>query len=160
MALNHVFVFLLAIATFAPIITSAKEFIVGDDMGWTVGFDYQAWANDKVFYVGDKLVFQYPAGAHNVFKVNGTSFQNCEIPASDNQALKTGNDIIVLATPGRKWYICGVGNHCELGQKLVITVLPPQAEAPAPSLAPSPHYAMKTTKRPFTFRSHWWKLIN
>ncbi|ESR51878.1 hypothetical protein CICLE_v10033540mg, partial [Citrus x clementina] len=42
------------------------------------------------------------------------------------------SDTIVLETPGRKWYICGVGKHCENGgQKLVITV------QPAPSIAPS-----------------------
>jgi hypothetical protein len=47
--------------------------------------------------------------------------------------LTSGNDVITLATPGRKWYICGVAKHCEAGnQKLVITVLL-QTIAPAPS---------------------------
>jgi hypothetical protein len=31
------------------------EFMVGDDKGWTVNFDYQAWAKGKEFHVGDKL---------------------------------------------------------------------------------------------------------
>lgn len=50
--LNMVF-----LATFFVIATSisAKEYIVGDDSGWTLDFDYQAWAKDKVFYVGDTL---------------------------------------------------------------------------------------------------------
>ena len=42
------------IATFAsPIL--GKEFMVGDDKGWTTNFDYQAWAAGKEFVVGDKL---------------------------------------------------------------------------------------------------------
>lgn len=55
MAFGRVFVLLLAIAVFASTVTSATKFIVGDDSGWTVGFDYQAWAKGKVFHVGDKL---------------------------------------------------------------------------------------------------------
>ena len=77
-------------------------------------------------------MFQYPVGSHNVFKVNATGFQNCIIPPA-SQALTTGNDTIFLAAPGKKWYICGVGMHCESGgQKLAITVQFPEV-APSPS---------------------------
>lgn len=55
MAFRAVFVLLFVLATFGPIITSAKDFIVGDQSGWTVGFDYQAWAAGKEFHIGDKL---------------------------------------------------------------------------------------------------------
>ncbi|KAL6327932.1 hypothetical protein AAG906_031276 [Vitis piasezkii] len=137
---------LAALAIFAillPAVAMATEFTVGDDQGWTINFDYVAWAKDKVFHVGDKLVFKYTAGRHNVFKVNGTAFTNCTIPPA-NEALTTGNDVITLATPGRKWYICGVNDHCaNYGQKLAITVLeawvspasappPPQHQLPPP----------------------------
>ncbi|GMN32463.1 hypothetical protein TIFTF001_003689 [Ficus carica] len=123
-------------AIFVPSI-SVVEFIVGDEAGWTINFDYQAWAQGKEFHVGDKLVFQYPQGAHNVFKVNGTGFQQCAAPAG-TVALNSGNDVITLATPGRKWYICGVGKHCEVGnQKLFINVLV-QELSPVPSPSPSP----------------------
>ncbi|XP_010645994.2 blue copper protein 1a-like [Vitis vinifera] len=125
-------------------VAMATEFTVGDDQGWTINFDYEAWAKDKVFHVGDKLVFKYTAGRHNVFKVNGTAFTNCTIPPA-NEAITTGNDVITLATPGRKWYICGVNDHCgNYGQKLVITVLEESASpAPAPShpTAPAPNSA-------------------
>ncbi|XP_024996639.1 mavicyanin-like [Cynara cardunculus var. scolymus] len=111
---------------------SAKEYIVGDESGWTLDFDYQTWAKDKAFFVGDKLVFNYASGTHNVMKVNGTGFQQC-IVSSANGTLTSGRDIIPLQTPGRKWYICGVAKHCELkNMKLVITVLP-QTMAPTPS---------------------------
>lgn len=38
-----------------PTIAMATEFIVGDANGWKPNFDYQAWAKDKVFHVGDTL---------------------------------------------------------------------------------------------------------
>ncbi|KAI3756481.1 hypothetical protein L1987_56302 [Smallanthus sonchifolius] len=111
---------------------SAKEHIVGDEKGWTLDFDYQTWAKDKVFFVGDTLVFNYAAGTHTVAKVNGTGFQQC-ITSASNGILTSGHDVVSLQTPGRKWYICGVGKHCESrNMKLVITVLP-QTSAPAPT---------------------------
>ena len=33
----------------------ATDFVVGDDKGWTTGFDYQTWADGKEFHVGDQL---------------------------------------------------------------------------------------------------------
>ncbi|KAH7571682.1 hypothetical protein ACOSQ2_014638 [Xanthoceras sorbifolium] len=160
MAFNRGFVlFLLAAAMSAPMMmSSAKEFIVGDDSGWSLGFDYQAWAVDKNFQVGDKLVFKYQAGAHTVFKVNGTGFQSCIKPPA-NEALTTGDDTIVLATPGKKWYICGVGNHCDMGQKLTIVVQPlalSPIAAPSPSPLPGKPYPWKkVAKRPFLKNLHW-----
>ncbi|KAI9184904.1 hypothetical protein LWI28_002329 [Acer negundo] len=117
------------------ILTGERVFVVGDGKGWTIIFDYQAWAEGKDFRVGDKLVFNYPGGAHTVLKVNGTGFQNCIKPPA-SEALTSGSDEIVLATPGRKWYICGVGAHCKTaGQKLFITVQP-QSSSVSPAMTP------------------------
>ncbi|KAK1419093.1 hypothetical protein QVD17_28251 [Tagetes erecta] len=128
--------FIGLLATLATSV-AATNFIVGDDYGWTLNFDYQAWAKGKAFVVGDKLVFKYPVGKHNVFKVDGNGFQKCVMPAA-NQSLASGYDVITLATAGRKWYICGVGKHCETGgMKLVIDVLPQSLPpAPAPRVVP------------------------
>ncbi|KAJ7971922.1 blue copper protein-like [Quillaja saponaria] len=162
MASNHLFILaIFFVLTVLPSISMATQHIVGDNKGWTINFDYQAWAKDKKFVVGDQLVFKYPVGVHNVFKVNGTGFQNCVVPPT-NEALVTGNDKIVLATPGRKWYICGVGKHCVLGgQKLAITVTTP-APAPSsssPSPSPSPWSAATVATTPVpspsSSSSHW-----
>ncbi|KAI7993100.1 Uclacyanin 1 [Camellia lanceoleosa] len=111
MAVKHVFIIIVVIF---PIIVSTTDFIVGDEKGWTVNFDYQAWAQGKDF--------QYPEGAHNVFKVNGTGFQNCNAPPL-KEALTSGKDTVVLSTQGHEWYICGVAKHCANGgQKLFINV--------------------------------------
>ncbi|XP_034217393.1 mavicyanin-like [Prunus dulcis] len=139
MASSQLFIILSVLAIFVPS-TLATDYVVGDDKGWTINFDYQAWAQGKLFYVGDNLVFNYPKGAHTVLKVNGTGFQQCAAPL-DSVPLTSGKDVINLATPGRKWYICGVAQHCELGnQKLLITVLPsssPSAPSPSHSSWPS-----------------------
>lgn len=44
-----------AILIALPGIAHATDHIVGDDLGWTVGFDYSQWAKDKKFSVGDTL---------------------------------------------------------------------------------------------------------
>ena len=40
---------------FFPVVAMATEFSIGDDQGWTINFNYEAWAKEKVFHVGDKL---------------------------------------------------------------------------------------------------------
>jgi hypothetical protein len=85
------------------------------------------------------LVFNYDPSRHNVFKVNGTLFQSCTFPPA-NEALSTGKDIIQLKTEGRKWYVCGIANHCSARQmKFVITVLPEGAPAPSPPPSSAAH---------------------
>ncbi|KAF6169796.1 hypothetical protein GIB67_034188 [Kingdonia uniflora] len=136
MALKQLLITLAIAAVVLPQVTLATEYVVGDDSGWTINFDYATWAKDKEFYVGDKIVFKYPVGIHNVFKVTGSDFRDCVVPTVGN-ALTTGNDVVTLANPGNKWYICGVGKHCEAGgMKLAITVYPAQVwtvPAPAPA---------------------------
>ncbi|KAI3925365.1 hypothetical protein MKW92_022623 [Papaver armeniacum] len=132
MAANKQFFIVLAIvAIILPSVATATDYTVGDDSGWNNNFDYAAWAKDKQFYVGDTLLFKYESGSHNVLKVNGTGFKEC-IKPDPSLALATGNDVITLATSGRKWYICGIKQHCTQGQKLFITVQDGAAPQPAP----------------------------
>lgn len=55
MAFSPLRVLVIIATIFLPSIAIAKEFVVGDDRGWTIGFDYNAWAADKTFLLGDKL---------------------------------------------------------------------------------------------------------
>ncbi|XP_027182448.1 mavicyanin-like [Coffea eugenioides] len=131
--------FLIALAVVAAIVapTRAKEIVVGGKDGWMLGMDYQAWADGIEFHVGDTLVFNYKPGAHNVIKVNGTEFKLCAAPLGA-APLTSGHDVITLAAPGRKWYICGVADHCHTGpMKFAITVQPGLGSpSPAPALTP------------------------
>ncbi|CAM8952086.1 unnamed protein product [Rhodiola kirilowii] len=133
MALKPFAVLVFLATAVLPQLAVATEWIVGDKAGWTIGeVNYTNWAEDKVFQVGDTLLFNYNPEYHDVVKVDQHDFQTCTVPA--NGALKTGHDVITLATPGKKWYICGFGTHCsDYKQKLVITVEDLLAPAPAPS---------------------------
>ncbi|KAK6130120.1 hypothetical protein DH2020_036136 [Rehmannia glutinosa] len=133
MALRAFLITVIVAAVVAP--SLATDYMVGDDAGWKVGVNYTAWAEGKEFYVGDTLMFMYKSGSHNVMKVNGPDFQKC---ASSNATapppLTSGNDLITLSAPGKKWYICTFADHCTKGMKLVITVS--AAEGPSPTPIP------------------------
>lgn len=83
-------------------------------------------------------VFNYPRGVHNVIPVNGAEFRECNVTHSPRN-FTSGRDVVPLKIAGRKWYLCGVADHCSRGQKLAITVLPATTPAPAwPPVAPAP----------------------
>ncbi|KAL3498735.1 hypothetical protein ACH5RR_041467 [Cinchona calisaya] len=134
---------IIALAIVGAVITPtlAKDIAVGDESGWKLNFDYQAWAEGKEFHIGDRLIFNYTKESHNVLKVDGVGFQQCAKP-DGIEPLNSGNDVITLASPGKKWYICGVANHCASGMKLVINVTPNLgSSAPAPSPSSTPESA-------------------
>ncbi|EYU40557.1 hypothetical protein MIMGU_mgv1a021699mg [Erythranthe guttata] len=108
MALRSAFLITMIIALAVAPAAFATDYTVGDDSGWKLGVNYTEWAEGKNFRVGDTIMFMYKSGAHNV-RLNYL-------------VATTGNDVIPLATPGKKWYICTVGEHCSKGMKLVITV--------------------------------------
>ncbi|KAH9324719.1 hypothetical protein KI387_004897 [Taxus chinensis] len=127
---------------------NTKTITVGDDNGWTLGFDYAKWAATQEFHVGDTLVFNYGAGAHNVIMVNGTAFADC-VNQPNLALFSSGEDRVVLKALGNMWFICGVGAHCENGMKLKITVT---QDSSYWSSAPSPASAPET----YSFRSNPW----
>ena len=92
---------------------------------------------NQVFFFFFWVVFNYKPRAHNVITVNGTEFKQCAAPLGA-APLTSGHDVITLAAPGRKWYICGFPDHCHTGQmKFAITVQPGLGSpSPAPALTP------------------------
>lgn len=60
------------IAFFVAIVAApalATEYVVGDDNGWKLNFDYQKWPEGKQFIVGDKLsiILQFYFSFHLFF---------------------------------------------------------------------------------------------
>ena len=55
MASTKIFFIIAIVAFFAIPSSLATEFMVGDEKGWSLDFDYQGWAAGKEFRVGDKL---------------------------------------------------------------------------------------------------------
>ncbi|KAK4365278.1 hypothetical protein RND71_016636 [Anisodus tanguticus] len=126
------FLIALVVVAMVAVPAMATDHWVGDDQGWKLDFNYTNWAAAKEFRVGDKLIFKYKKDAHNVYKADKEAFQTCT-PSSDVTPLTSGNDEITLTSPGKKWYICGIGKHCEKGMKLAINVLAAESGSPAPS---------------------------
>ena len=49
------FVALAIVAVVLPTVAMATQYIVGDEQGWTIDYDYEVWAKGKTFYVGDQI---------------------------------------------------------------------------------------------------------
>ncbi|TYI02412.1 hypothetical protein ES332_A11G265800v1 [Gossypium tomentosum] len=133
MAVHRSLVIFAIVAFMAPAITLAMDYVMGDDKGWSLNVNYEDWAEDKQFYVGDNLLFKYNNASHNVYKLNGDDFNSCTVPSNNCLGLFSENDRIKFAVAGKKWYICGVTGHCNQGMKLKIIVLDSTAPAAPPS---------------------------
>ncbi|TVU41532.1 hypothetical protein EJB05_15060, partial [Eragrostis curvula] len=113
------------------------DWTVGDDGGWRARFNNTGWTDGKIFRVGDTLLFKYTKGQgqHTVVEVNGADFRACNLQGHWLGAWYTGNDVVKLVKPGRRWFICDVPGHCDGGMKMVINVV---ADIEAPTPAPAP----------------------
>ncbi|KAM0031034.1 putative Blue (type 1) copper binding protein [Helianthus debilis subsp. tardiflorus] len=141
----------IAIASFCmPSTVAQTRHIVGDTFGWNVPSDgtatYTNWASRQTFNVGDTLLFNFTTGFHDVAEVSQAAFGPCTTasPISNNA---TGPTTLTLRTAGNHYYICTFGTHCNLGQKLMISVrgssttpTPTGSTTPAPagSMTPPP----------------------
>ncbi|KAI3898112.1 hypothetical protein MKX03_021711 [Papaver bracteatum] len=102
---------------------SAETYTVGEIDGWNSYSNYTDWAQGKTFHLGDDLVFNYEGGQHNVIQVNATAYDKCLKEPNLGES-RNGNDTVALAKVGRIWFVCGMADHCEFGQKFSIEVLP------------------------------------
>ncbi|XP_050234174.1 cucumber peeling cupredoxin-like [Mercurialis annua] len=117
--------------------------VVGDGIGWTIPSNgaagYTDWATSKTFSVGDTLLFNFATNAHDVQRVPKASFDACSDANAIGDLITTGPVNITLATAGDHYYICTFSQHCQLGQKLAITVSSsPPGSSPAPPTTPTP----------------------
>ncbi|ONH98363.1 hypothetical protein PRUPE_7G246500 [Prunus persica] len=110
--------------------------------GWAVPPNtsfYSEWAASKTFQIGDGLVFNW-TGDHNVGGVaSKEEYDNCIDPGI---VFGPGVRIAINSTDSL-YFICTVGDHCERGQKVTITVgSAANNSAPPP---PPPSYASSLT---------------
>jgi hypothetical protein len=91
-------------------------------------------------------VFLYRSGVHNIVEVPTRElFDACSM-RNITSRYQSGPTIIELTDPGERFYFCGVGEHCEAGQKLAINVLlvpppPPDTDDDCSSAARLPGHA-------------------
>ncbi|KAJ1268906.1 hypothetical protein BS78_07G169200 [Paspalum vaginatum] len=126
---------------------SATDFTVGDSQGWTIGPDYSTWASGKNFAVGDKLVFNFATGAHDVVEVSKSGYDSCSISNAMN-TITNGPATVTLSNDGTHYYICGIPGHCGQGMKLAVDVGSGSGAPSSPTGAPAPGSSPGTPSTP------------
>ncbi|MBA0699998.1 hypothetical protein Goari_001587, partial [Gossypium aridum] len=113
---------------------------VGDSTGWRVPTNidfYEDWADDRVFFVGDVLVFNFTTGKHNVAVVTEAAYEACN--TTDTITIMcNGPARITLNRTGDFYFICAVPGHCSAGQKVRVKVKNGNGHAAAPAPGPMP----------------------
>ncbi|XP_050261744.1 umecyanin-like [Quercus robur] len=113
---------------------SAMTHIVGGGHGWRLPDNqtfFEEWAKPRTFGVGDRLVFPYRPGSNNVVQIDKKDFEDCtQKNVIDMYYL--GPTILDLNDTGDFYYYCGIGKHCEVGQKLHIKVVKGEGSSGSP----------------------------
>nr|GFC97558.1 putative cupredoxin [Tanacetum cinerariifolium] len=81
------------------------------------GVDHHAYMNNLEMYVGDKLLFEYPIGQHDVVEVDCNDLQSCTVPPGAVRHT-SGKDVIDIDKEGKRAFMCSVkdGQHCREGK--------------------------------------------
>jgi len=98
--------------------------VVGGENGWEIPPNttfYSEWAKPRTFGLNDELVFPYRPGGHTVHQVSKEDFESCGHSHIINQ-WASGATRVPLNCLGDLYFYSFVGKHCEMGQKLHITV--------------------------------------
>ncbi|CAN6204745.1 unnamed protein product [Urochloa humidicola] len=112
----------LLVAVHAAAVASATTYTVGGVNSWMTGVDYAAWASDKTFVIGDKLLFSYVRTDHTVTEVSRSEYDACYGGGARSEDNDSGLTTVTLATPGAHYFICLVPDHCAGGMKLAVNV--------------------------------------
>ncbi|CAN6476280.1 unnamed protein product [Victoria cruziana] len=119
---------------------SAATYTVGDSSGWSIPSSpnfYDTWAASKTFHVNDKLVFNFPTGAHTAVQVSETDYKACTF-TNPIETYGTGPATVTLNGPGAHYYLCSIPGHCAAGQKVTINVVSAASSPPPSKATPSP----------------------
>ncbi|KQK10114.1 blue copper protein [Brachypodium distachyon] len=133
---------IVAVVSLIHLVTAADHVVGGPTGGWQGGTDYKSWVSAQAFAPGDTLTFKY-SSRHNVLEVTSDDYEACSTanPVSyDNSGATT----IALASPGKRYFICGGPGHCQAGMKLEVAVAErpaPTTPSPTPQLPPPPQHA-------------------
>ncbi|KAJ7560944.1 hypothetical protein O6H91_03G007100 [Diphasiastrum complanatum] len=127
----------LTLLAFAQCVMAATH-TVGGTSGWNLNVDFQTWAAQESFKVGDTLLFSYSPELHSVFQVSEADYKACTLfPAIKNY--QSGSDSILLTEAITYYFVCGTPGHCTTGMAVAIPVSGGSgAPAPSPVLTPSP----------------------
>ncbi|CAN8287802.1 unnamed protein product [Cochlearia groenlandica] len=141
MVINKISSFVFLVISFMILLSccsTATVYKVGDSNGWTVTKKdaYRSWVRNKVFHVGDSLVFEYNHNISNVIHVsNALEYLSCNF-LSSKAVYNTGHDVVNLTEPGHYYFITSNHIQCVSGLKIDLLVVPSMSR-PVPSPPPS-----------------------
>ncbi|KAJ0724305.1 putative Blue (type 1) copper binding protein [Helianthus annuus] len=129
-------------------LAQTRHVVGGDALGWNIPSNgaaaYTTWASQQTFNVGDTLFFNFTTGFHNVAEVSQAAYGPCTT-ANPISTITTGPATVTLTAAGQHYYICTVGTHCQIGQKLSINVSAATATPPTTPPPASPPTTPPTT---------------
>ncbi|RXI05723.1 hypothetical protein DVH24_017765 [Malus domestica] len=141
MNFRNVMVLAIAVATVATMshTTAATEYVVGDDLGWTVppggAAYYVSWAANHSFVLNDVLHFKFIEGEHTVAMVTKENFEICN---TTNPIFELQKPSIIGFTASDTYYFtCTIAGHCAEGQKIAV-YFAPSSNTPSPSPSGAP----------------------
>uniref|UniRef100_A0A1D1Y341 Basic blue protein n=1 Tax=Anthurium amnicola TaxID=1678845 RepID=A0A1D1Y341_9ARAE len=109
------------LVTGSPGSAAPTTHVVGDSLGWGLSMSYSDWTNDKTFFAGDTLVFNYPTGMHDVVPVSMEGYRSCRPVGAGGRRSRvvgtTGSDKFALRK-GDNYFICSIPGHCSAGMKI------------------------------------------
>ncbi|CAA7405088.1 unnamed protein product [Spirodela intermedia] len=117
---------------------SAFDFDVGGDRGWAVPPPnntalYNHWASKNRFKIGDNLMFRYKKDSVMVVTEEEYGRCNSEQPIV---FYNNGETEMTLDHAGTYYFISGLREHCQKGQKMILKVLGHTAEEQSPTSSP------------------------
>ncbi|CAN1138662.1 unnamed protein product [Linum perenne] len=95
-----------------------KTYIVGDEDGWDLTNDMEAWPQGKTFYAGDTLVFKYDLQYHNVVVTDQVGHDTCTV--TKNSKIYDSEDDHIQLRYGQNFFISSLNNDCPAGMKMAI----------------------------------------
>ncbi|CAN1300169.1 unnamed protein product [Linum perenne] len=108
-------------------VSASKTYNVGDEDGWDLVNDMEAWSQDKKFYSGDTLVFKYDDQYHNVIVTDQYGHDECTV-TQNSTTYDSGDDHIQLRY-GQNFFISSIYDDCPAGMKMAIFAHSPPPQA-------------------------------
>ncbi|CAL4996498.1 unnamed protein product [Urochloa decumbens] len=145
---------LVAVVAAVVEVAAAATYTVGAPDGlWDMQTDYAQWVKTKTFHPGDKITFTYSPELHDLVEVSEAGYDACS-SANNVSASRTGNDVVTLAAPGTRYFLCGLTGHCDSGMKIRVDVVVAGGSAPGPAAAAAgPSSSAAATAAPSAWRA-------
>ncbi|KAK9698151.1 hypothetical protein RND81_08G085400 [Saponaria officinalis] len=126
--------------------TEARDHLVGGKAdAWKVPSSetesLNNWAEKNRFNIGDILVWKYDSKKDSVMQVTREAYLTCNTsnPIAEHKDDETK---VVLDKPGPQYFISGIKDNCDKGEKLIVLVITPRhrrSGGVSPALASSPN---------------------